>query len=315
MGIVRWLLISLLGFGGGFAQAAVTPWVDFDIVNGLVVIPTEIQGIKGHSVIDTGAQFTGIAEHFVKEHNLDFPRLKPMKVMGVNGTDLRKTYRDVPVTLMGAELTFKQVIDLDLGPRPQLLIGGDFLRTLYFQFDYPNKRLRAISREAFDLKKVSNVQSKLDPVSRQPMAKVRLNDEYDAWFVIDTGNTTGVLMKRRAAKKRKWLEKFSAEQTTVRGITATAGAETFRMPLIAIGPYNVRNARVIVPLEGVRLDMFKRSWTDSGRLQKTQGLLGYDVLKNFLVTFDYRSGAIFVELPEAVEPKAAEPAAAEPMGE
>lgn len=302
MSTMRWIFVACLGLGCGFAQASVSPWVEFDLVNGLVVIPTEVRGIEGHSVIDTGAQFTGIEESFVQKHNLKFPRLKSMKVMGVNGTDLRKAYGDVPVKLMGADLTFKQVIELDLDPRAQMLIGGDFLRTLYFQFDYPNKRLRAISREAFDLKKISNVKSKLDPVSRQPMVKIRLNDEHDGWFVIDTGNTVGVFMKRGLAKRRNWLDKFLVEQSSTRGITATAESEMFRMPVIAIGPYNVRNARVMVPKEGARLDMFKTMQSRSGRRQKAQGLLGYDVLKNFLVTFDYRSGAVFVELPEEPGP-------------
>jgi len=47
--------------------------------------------------------------------------------------------------------------------------------------------------------------------------------------------------------------------------------------------------------------MFKPTRRTDVRRSKSQGLLGYDVLKNFLVTFDYRSGAMFVELPEKAE--------------
>jgi len=278
-------------------EASVAPWVDFQIVNGLVVIPTEIAGIKGHSVIDTGSQITGIADSFVKRHNLKLSAGKQQKIIGVNASNSRRTYRDVAVTMMGTELVFKKVVNLDLGPRPQLLIGGDFLRNLYFQFDYPNSRLRAISRDTFNLKKISNVESKLDPVTRQPMAKVRLNDEHDAWFVIDTGNAGGILMKRGVAKKNKWLEKFSTEQGVSRGVHASAGREVFRLPIMSIGPFNVKNARVIVPLEGERLPMFQKRQRTSERRRKAQGLLGSDVLKSFLVTFDYRSGAMFIELP------------------
>lgn len=304
MSIFRWLLVGWLSLGCGMLQAAVAPWVDFTIVNGLVVIPTEVQGIKGFSAIDSGAQYSGIVESFVKKHDLKFSHAKALKIRGVNGSEVRKVYQNVPVRLMGAQTVFKRVVDLNLDPRGQMLIGGDFLRGVYIQFDYPNKRLRAISRDTFNLKKVSNVKSKLDPVSQQPMAKVRLNDEHDMWLVIDTGSTAGVKMKRAVAKKREWLEKYSLqEEVSTQGATTTSRAEIFRMPLIEVGPFNVKNARVTVPLEGQRSDMFSSSRNTIGRKSKVQGLLGYDVLKNFLVTFDYRTGSMFIELPAASEEK------------
>lgn len=301
MSFVRILMMVALVAVSNFVSASATPWIDFRIVDGFVVVPTVVAGIEGHSVIDTGAQFTGIAQDFVERNQLDLLRGEPKKIIGVNKGAVRKTYRNVPVTLMGAELTFASVVDLDLGARPQLLIGADFLRTLYFQFDYPNKRLRAISRDVFDLKKLSNVPSRLDPGNFQPIAKVRLNDEKDIWLTIDTGNAGGVFVKRSVAKKEKWLEVFPTEKYEGRGIVALSEHESFRLPILSIGPYNVRNARVATPAEGARAAMFKRSYRPDLRRSKSQGLLGYDVLKNFVVTFDYRTGAIFVELPEDSE--------------
>ena len=154
MTIVRWVLVGCLSLGCGLVHAMVTPWMDFQIVRGFVVIPTQVHGIKGYSVIDTGAQFTGIEHSFVERNNLQLTRGRALKLSGLSGVDVRPTYQNVPVTIMGAELEFAQLIDMELDERAQLLIGADFLRTLYFQFDYPNKRLRAISREAFDLKKL-----------------------------------------------------------------------------------------------------------------------------------------------------------------
>ena len=208
-------------------------------------------------------------------------------IQGVNGKESRKVYQNVPATLMGAELTFKRVVDLNMHPKMQLLIGADFLAGLYFQFDYPNKRLRAISKDTFDLKELSNVKSRIDPATGQPMAKVRMNGEHDAWLVFDTGSTSGVLMKRGPAKRNKWLQQFPVEQSTIRGATDSSAIEMFRLPVIELGPFNVNNALVLVPPEGEPLSMFSASRSRSARRSKVQGLLGYDVLKNFLVTFDY----------------------------
>lgn len=296
------LLVGLL-WGCGVLHAAISPWVEFTIVRGLVVIPTQVAGIDGYSVIDTGSQVTGIQHSFVQENELKFTLGRPIQIAGVNGKESRRVYQNVPATLMGADLTFKRVVDFDIDPRMQLLIGGDFLAGLYFQFDYPNKRLRAISRDTFDLKKISNVKSKIDPATRQPMAKVRLNDEHDAWLVMDTGSTSGVLMKRAPAKRQKWLQRFPVERSSIRGVTDSSAIEKFRLPKIEFGPFNVKNALVLVPPEGEPLTMFSGTQSRSSRRSKVQGLLGYDVLKNFLVTFDYRTGAMFVELPENPAPQ------------
>ena len=294
------LIFTLLGWAQ-HVVAGVTPWVDFEIRDGHVLIPTSIEGIDGMSLIDTGAQVSFIERSFMRLHNLKFGNGRPMKIMGVGSSEMRKTFSNVPVRIMGTELNFKVLVEGKLLNDTQLLIGGDFLSQLYFQFDYPNKRFRGITRDTFELKKIRNVESKLDPATRQPMVKVRLNDEKDVWLVMDTGNSGGVLLKRRVATRRGWLDEFDTEVNSARGVVGALDVETFRLPVLAIGPYDVKNARVTVPQEGKRFDIFQRQRGLSDIRSKTQGLLGYDVWKNFLVTIDYRSGALFIEIPQKAE--------------
>jgi hypothetical protein len=296
----RIVIVVAVFFGSLTAQAGMTPRIDFTIYRGFMVIDTKILGIDGFSVIDTGAQISMIQSSFITQHDLELKPAGNVKIIGVHGAATRKSYRDVSVNLMGSVTLFKRLVEVDLDDRMQVLIGGDFLQNLYFQFDYPNKRLRGITRDSFNLKKIKNVESRLDPATRQPMVKVRLNNEVNKWLVMDTGNSGGILLKRSTAKRFKWLDRYSAEQGTSRGAVTSAEVETFRLPVIGIGPFNVKNARVTVPQEGARLEMFKRDRSSSRRRQKTQGLLGYDVLKNFLVTIDYKSGALFIEIPKAV---------------
>ena len=280
------------------ALAGVTPWVDFEIKNNRILIKTEVGGIPGYSMIDTGAQISGISEKFLATHKLKLTPAGTIQIKGIAGTATRPMFRNTMVKLMDAEINFRRLTSLNFGGDIQLLIGGDFLANLYFQFDYPNQRLRGITRDTFDLKKIKNVESKLDKVTRQPIVKVRLNDEKSVWLVMDTGSAGGVFLKRGIATKGNWLEEYGAQSITSTGVVTTAQSEMFRLPVLSIGPYDVRNARVIVPAKGERLEIFKRFKTMSSARSKIQGLLGYDVLKNFLVTIDYRSGALFVEIPE-----------------
>ena len=66
------------------------------------------------------------------------------------------------------------------------------------------------------------------------------------------------------------------------------------------GPFELENVLVTIPAEG------KNSYLDSqyektgSRLKgkKVQGIIGYDVLKHFLITVDYKGGHAHIGLPE-----------------
>ncbi len=71
----------------------------------------------------------------------------------------------------------------------------------------------------------------------------------------------------------------------------------------------MEQARVTVPIEGQELPMFERQKATSTHTKtarrKSRGLLGYDVLKHFVVTLDYRNAAVHLALPEDMaDPKA-----------
>ena len=65
--------------------------------------------------------------------------------------------------LFGFDTELQDVADLNLGrPELQLILGAGFLRQFIVQFDYPNQRMRLLTRDMADMKKLSNVKSKPD---------------------------------------------------------------------------------------------------------------------------------------------------------
>jgi hypothetical protein len=83
------------------------------------------------------------------------------------------------------------------------------------------------------------------------------------------------------------------------GVNSTGLVEQFRLPSLKIGEFEIADALVSIPAEGEKLEMFRREKRTGSNLTRTRGkskgLLGYDVLKHFVLTIDYRIGKIHLE--------------------
>lgn len=290
----------LLGVLCESALPQVTPWVDITLRNGHLFVDSEIAGIPGYSLVDTGAEINGINERFINANSLSFRKGDEIKILGAFGASYRDTYREIPVQIFGTVLDFTNLTDLDLGsPDLQLILGAGFLKLLVFQIDYPNERMRAMSREGIDLKKLRNVDSKKELYGSSPIVKVRLNDEKDVWLMMDTGNSGGVLLDRKIAKKQGWLKRFASETGESQGVVTTGRMERFNLESLEIGGFKIENPIVSVPADGEEFEYFRQDNMMGTKLKtrqrKAQGILGYDVLKHFILTIDYRKGYIHME--------------------
>lgn len=293
--------VSLLWFQG--ALAGVSPWVKLDLSSGSPRIATEIAGIPGESIIDTGATINSINVRFLNKHNLEFKKTGKVRIAGVHEATDRPVYGKIPGKVFESELVFQDLVGMSFAPPDtQLLLGAGFLGLYIFQFDYPNSRMRVLTRDAIDLKKVANLETKRDQGGGHPIVKVGLNGEKNVWLVLDTGSTGGLLLERKLAKKHKWLERYPVEQGYSLGVNAGREMERFNLPSINFGPFELGNTEVSVPVNNAPLEIFKKT-TKTGshikrRSRKAQGLLGYDVLKHFVLTIDYKTGRAHVAEPE-----------------
>lgn len=282
------------------SHAGATQWIPIKVENGAFLIETRIGGIDGYSLIDTGAAINGINQRFIRANQLDLGSRRSVDIIGAFGRERRPLYHRVSVNLFGFDTELQDVADLNLGrPELQLMLGAGFLRQFIVQFDYQNQRMRLLTRDMADMKKLSNVKSKPDQETGGVLAKVRLNDEHNTWLMIDTGATGSTLIDRAIATKRDWLDKFPSEVVLGRGVTSSGILEQFRLPTLKIGAFEIADTLISVPAEGQKLELFRketRTGSNIKRIQsKSKGILGYDVLKHFVVTIDYRIGKIHLE--------------------
>jgi hypothetical protein len=296
------LLSILVGLHAPSAFAGATEWVNMRIVEGQLFVETEIAGITGYSLIDTGAEVNAVNGGFLASANLEYDKGRFVEIAGIFGTERRDTYKEIPVKVFGSNVNFHDLVDLELGvPDVQMILGASFLERFIFQFDYPHQRLRLITRDSIDLKKLKNVDSKRDRYGGAPLVKVGLSDKVDVWLVMDTGANGGIMIDRDLARRMDWLDSADKVQGKVSGVHSSGDMEHFTVPGIFFGPVELANVLVTIPASGQSMTLFEKYaplGTRIARGGKARGLLGYDVLKHFVVTVDYKTGYVHIHVGE-----------------
>lgn len=281
-------------------HAKISQWTPIDTSEGWIKVASAINGIEGYSIIDSGANLHAINEAFLREAKLELHKIgRGSRVQGVVGEEVVGNYAPINVRVFGEELEFRSLRGLDLGdPNLQLLIGAGFLRHFIFQFDYPQNRMRLMSRDAVNMKKVANVPSKSARGAGTPLVKVRLNDELDVWLVLDTGSTGGVLLDRNVVDRTSWLEEYEQSAGTIQGVVESGQTHSFVLPSVKFGPFDLGGVAIRTQAEGKEFKMFEQSTYTGTHIPRSSteavGLLGYQVLKHFVITLDYRSGRVHV---------------------
>ncbi|MBB1437602.1 aspartyl protease family protein [Shewanella sp. SG41-4] len=292
-------LVSAVLFS--FHSFAVTNWVNFEVINGHINLPVTIKGIEGRAILDSGSQLNAINISFINKNGFEFSKGSKINVKGVYGTEIQQLYNNVQANLFGADIELDELVGLRLGHHEvQLLLGAGLLEKFIFQIDYPNNRLRLFERDSLDLAKLENIEMQMDRGTGQPIVKVELNGEKNAWLILDTGNNGGLFLKRTLATDSNWLSQYGAQSGTGFGVNNVATIDNFRLPEVKFGPFTIENVQASVPAEGQNESITGQDRSGLSRIKgkNIKCLVGYDILKHFVLTIDYKSGHMHVGLPE-----------------
>lgn len=296
---VPFLFPVALAAGG---HGAATAWTDFELKDGRILVESRVGDIQGKAFIDSGSQANGINEGFLDAHQLRLRKGRSVTMVGANERVERTTYLDVSVTLFGASGRLSNLVGYTASAADeQLLLGAPFLEQSIYQFDYPNRRMRVIGRDRLDLKSLANVEAKRDRLSGELVVKIRLNGEKDVWLLVDTGNAGGIALDRGVALRRNWLDRYPTEAVEIQGVHGSSTWEQFTLPTLMIGPIEVRDPIIKVPSDRSDVAMFQRDVVVGSRIGRRRsshgGVLGFDVLRHFILTIDYKLGRMHIALP------------------
>ncbi len=296
---VRVLIVALVACWPQLVSAAVSPWIPFESRNGHITIPVTLNGTTTRAILDSGASGNGISRAFLSRNEDGYVPGRKMRVRGVNGIYEIRLADRVAIDMFGSSFTLNELMPVNIGSA-DLLVGLPFFDKFILQIDYPKSRLRIFTRDSLDLKPHANVKMKRARGSQVPLVRVRLNDEYSPWLIFDTGSTGGLFLKRGDAVRFGWLEEFETHEGRSAGIGRTASTERFYMPVVKLGPFTLENVVTSVPAKGEKSTLGLETSTGlTSRLQKASadGLLGYEILKHFVVTIDFSRNLLNLEPP------------------
>lgn len=255
-------------------------------------------------MLDTGASGNGISANFIRENKGAFKYGRFINLRSVNETRRVRLIDDVEIGMFGQRFKMGELMPIASG-RFDLLIGLPFFEKFIVQIDYPNSRLRLADRDAMNLKDAANVRMRRARGSSHPIIQVTLNDEYEPWLTLDTGNSAGIYMRRIDALRFGWLEEFETQDArSVGALGYVVDMEKFRLPTLQIGPFTLENVAITVPASGEKSNVGEQqSASLESRLTNNQseGILGFDVLKHFVVTIDYKRSLLHLAPPAEAE--------------
>lgn len=291
-----YLIALLLPF---LSHAAATHWTDFILDRGHVFLPVTIEGIESRVMLDSGAQVNSINKAFIGKNDLELDSGRAINIQGVYKIEKRSTFNNVKVNIFGSEFELDNLVEGNLGHHSNgLLLGSGFFQNFIVQLDYPNQKIRLLTRDSVNMHDVANVRTVVQQGSGMPIAQIEINGK-TVWLLIDTGNAGSIFVDRKVASRAGLLD-------NIEGVSESFGANGFganefaTADTVKFGPFEVSNVKVSFPAEGQKTHIESQYKELGSRLggKKVVGLIGYDLLKDFVVTLEYSTAKMHIGLPE-----------------
>ena len=302
---IKKILLGLFLLATLNLYAGATEWQDIEINNGWLLIDIEVEGVPAKAMLDTGAESIAVNIDFLQKNNVDYQKGSKITVQGVFGVR-KKTHqvKNLNVKLFGTEFPIKRAMPFLGGNNDvAMIIGLPFFKNFIFQIDYPNKRIKLITRDILDLKDLQNVEMKHGNNRRSLVVTALLDNDKAVDLLFDTGSTSGLLFERHYVERNGWLEKYTKTESEMSGINEAITTETLELPFFKIGPYSLEDVLLTVPTDGQTTYISeKQQAPETGKKiakgSAYEGILGYDVLKHFVITLDAKTARMHIIAPE-----------------
>jgi len=287
------LLTLLAVFSPQAVRAGATAWIPLEMHGGAIYFDAEVRGRPVKALFSTSSNQHQISKRLVEELGLSLSgdRYESRGRGGIE-YDVRSVGK-LPVKLFGVAFDLVNVPAHDQDV--ELVVGAGFLQSFIVQIDYPGSRMRLLTLDAIDMKKVGNVRLGREWEFGTPALEVTFVGGKKRWMALDTSHTGPMLVRRLIAEEEGWMEKYLKQ--------AGSEADQLVLPSVTIGPFELEEVPVQVPAPGVQQNVGgtrpsgPRGDTRVARAIRVSGVIGYELLRHFVVTIDYDREMAHIGLP------------------
>ncbi|MEG9327988.1 aspartyl protease family protein [Salinimicrobium catena] len=271
--------------------------VKFELVNNLIILPVELNGVELSFLLDTGVN-TSVLLNIEEGDSLELKNAEKINLRGLGGEELIEAYRSVDNELrLGKvsckDLTLFLIYDADVNFSPRLgipvhgIIGYDFFKDFVVEINYFRRFLRLHDPDRFSKKLSRYNEMTIRFFQNKPY--IRANVEIEGKVVpvtllIDNGLGDAVWLFNENADIK--VPEKSFEDFLGLGLLGDVTGKRSRIGYLELGDHRLRDVTAAFPdsvsVQGLKL------------FAERNGSIGGEVLKRFNVIFDYGHQKIYL---------------------
>lgn len=295
------ILICLFQFYCGTAQERFklnngnNSQIDFKLINNLMVIPVQVNGVNMSFLLDTGASRTVVFN--MRETNIFKNRSsEEVQLKGISGNGRITAYKAISNLVKIGNATNRRmdmylVEDQELNFFPQLgvsiqgIIGKDFFQDFVFEINYDKQYIKIYKHKSFPKKRLKKYElSHLKILSGKPHFSVAIRGEdgieLDVNLLLDTG-MSDALWLINDNKLRKPSKKF--HDFLGRSITGNVFGDRAKLSELEINSFKFNNVISAFPDS-------TSTKIPNVRTEVRNGVIGGEILRRFNCLIDYHNG-------------------------
>ena len=273
--------------------------IDFETASNLIIIPVMInESDTLNFILDTGVRFPIITElPFVNKLNLNY--LMPVQVKGLGeGVELT-AYRSGNNTMKIHGLTARNqevqmIIDENfqishmLGIPVHGLIGFNLFKDYIVKIDYPNEKITLHKPEYYKYRdRRKDIILPLHLENNKPFVRTSIvtdnMQEVPVKLLVDTGASDALWLSEKS-DERIDIPENHIETFLGKGLSGDVFGSKGRLDAIWVGPLILTEPIVSFP----NSDLIDQLISTNDR----NGTIGAEILRRFIVTFDYRNSRL-----------------------
>lgn len=255
------------------------------------MVPTTLHGTNKLSLLlDTGYGMTMLHPDVVTTANLTDTR-RTVTIVGIAGEEQARVY-DGPVFAFGsANWNPRRIAALSDGEsrsrRRDGVLGSGFFRHFVVRLDPKTKSIELLQPESYTYAgdgEILPLNFKSSTPSIEALVRLADNQELKATFEIDTGCDSALCIGKHFVTEHNLAETSRTDGARV-GVGGTRRTKQSRFTAIKLGRFSMEKPEANLFLEGSPVEA------------PLAGHIGWELLKDFRVTFDYSRKRMILERP------------------
>ncbi|MEZ4796029.1 MAG: aspartyl protease family protein [Flavobacteriaceae bacterium] len=294
------LLCGLFSFSQGkfVLQGVKKDKINFKLINNLIVIPVEINGVELSFLLDTGVSKPIIFNFLNLTEDLQINQAEKIYLRGLGeGESVEALKSTNNIFKIGKAISISQslyaVFDPDLNFAPRLgvpihgIIGYDFLKDFIVEVNYSARYIRIYDPESYKPKNCSSCEVfDIEFFNNKPyitgsveMAK----EDIPVTLLIDSGGSDAIWLfddeERGINIPEKYFEDFLG-----RGLSGSVYGKRAKVSSFSLGRFKLRHVNAAFP--------DSTSISFARKFKERSGTVSGEVLKRFNIIYDYLNNKV-----------------------